>query len=841
MNNQLIGSQAVKLLSQLIGQNLTVSDITPQVIFMADLIALLKGVIHADQQVGEDEIIQFRNTLNKLDLTNKQTVELSKLLLSGIQRYKLHSAIDDFLVLLVPLSEAEKLLLFGLGYRMAMADSTLDNSESKYLRNLAGRLGIESRYLDVLESSFSGKPYNSKKLQELCDLVDPAQFRDLGAIFVNAADSLLTSLNQISGSKDQEAQTTSFITTTSANSEYQKLQNFQSQKQSLLNRIDHLSQLIDDGIQESLLPVTFRDDIQSVKDRLESQRFRVAVIGEFSQGKSTLLNALLGEEIQPVRAIPCSGTISVLKYGKTKRVICRYRDRSEEEISIEQYRDKVSISKEAALNNRSEELLNSNIVEIIFEHPNLLLCRNGVEIVDSPGLNEHPDRTRVTEELLKETDAILFMTNANKLLTQGERDMIRKIKEREGNQPLENLFLVVNFMDSLDNDEDRQDVQIAANSIVKDGSITGNERIHFVSAKLALKATLNRTSDEYLTTFAAFTRALENFLTDERGSVMLQSVTQNLNEIKQACVNELSSATNNVNTSLSISDKHEILERIGEASGRFVTIRKMLEFLRNQTIQSALESWQISKASFKAKVTERSQYWKTDHNPIFSRDALIQDYVAQFSLSLQDEINSWANSQLNNTILPPKLNLLDRAIKEELDALNASFADLDGKIGTSFSDNFQPVFRDFDVAYVAGFAAGGVGVGGGAAAAAFFLIPALALGPAIIAGVIAAALFGGGAAAAAMVDAYKQIANQICKSGFDEFEKSGENITEKIEESINSPFMDRAYSVDKLIKQIISECENRLEQEERKHQESVDRLRFSISSKKQEFEKSLSS
>jgi len=44
-----------------------------------------------------------------------------------------------------------------------------------------------------------------------------------------------------------------------------------------------------------------------------------------------------------------------------------------------------------------------------------------------------------------------------------------------------------------------------------------------------------------------------------------------------------------------------------------------------------------------------------------------------------------------------------------------------------------------------------------------------------------------------------------------------------------------------LIKQIISECENRLELEERKRRENCDRVKTLIFSKKQEFEKSINS
>jgi len=431
------------------------------------------------------------------------------------------------------------------------------------------------------------------------------------------------------------------------------------------------------------------------------------------------------------------------------------------------------------------------------------------------------------------------MTNANKLLTQGERNRITEIKEREGDRPLENLFLVVNFMDNLDSDGDRKDVQILANSIVKDGSITGKDRIHFISARSALKATLSNTSNEYLVSFQNFTRTLEAFLTDERGSIILQSATQKLNELTQDCVNELNNATNSINTNLAASYKEEILERIGEASGRFVTIRKMVDFLRKQTTDLALVSWQENSAKFQARIEQRSKEWKTDHNPLFSRDSLIQDYVGQFSQSLQGEINSWVQFHLNNEIISPKLNLLDRGIKEELEALNSSFSGLDRKVGTNFNDNFSPAFKGFDASYVGAWAAGGVVGGGAGAAAAFFMIPALALGPAVIIGIAAAALLGGGGLWASMSDAYYQIGKQVCDSGFEEFKKSEDGIKEKIGEFIDTLFDNRIQSVDTLIKQVISECENRLEIEERKQQEEGDRLRSLISSKKQEFEDTL--
>lgn len=855
MNTQLIGSQAVKLLSKLTGQELTVHDVTPQMVFMADLIALLKGVIHADEKVSEDEVAQFKTTLARLDLTNKQTVEIAMLLESGVQKYKLHDEIDDFLILLVPLSEAEKLLLFGLGYRMAIADSILDTSESKYLRDLGKRLEIESRYLDVLESSFAGKSYNNQDFQEVCELVDPARFHDLGTVFVNAADDLLTALNQLVKIEIEEPQPVA-SPTGSVSGEYQKLQGFRLQKQSLLKRINHLSELIDGGIKESFLPVTFRDEIQAIKGKLESQRFRVAVIGDFSTGKSTLLNALLGEKIQPTSALPCSGTISILKYGEIKRVICRYRDDSEEEIPLEKYKSKAAMSKKAALEDSTEEILNNNIKEIIFEHPNLSLCRNGVEIIDTLGLNHCNEATEVTLKLIQTADAIIFTSNAGQLLNQGEKDALKSIKQRYGNKPLENLFLVVNFMDNLDDDEEVEGVQQKANKIIDDGLIIGKDRIHFISAKLALNAIINSKNNDYLETFQNLTQTLESFLTDERGSIILQSITQKLNALTNSCIVDLNLALNNIDINLSSSEKHEITEKIGEASGRFVSICKYVQLSTNRASTSATESWEDNvKGNLKNRIIESSNGWTTKHNPIFSRDKLIQDAIRQFNETLKSEIEEtkiieglkqteikepWIIKSLK-PILMEELDSLDRKIKQEFKALNLSFGILDEKIGTNFCDGIMPNFQDFDVAFIAAFAGGGAVGGGGAAAAAFFLIPAFALAPAVIVGIIAAIILGSTGLAVGLDNAYKEIYKKVCEECFVEFEKESvqNQIKLTIKKSINDLFMNRAKIAGNLIKQIISECENRLELEERKQQEEGDRLRSLISSKKQEFEKSL--
>ncbi|WP_448561200.1 dynamin family protein [Trichothermofontia sp.] len=309
---------------------------------------------------------------------------------------------------------------------MSAADGSIDPKEVAYLGKIAATLGIDARYLNVFEASFAQQNLSENLeavvLEEIQDLLDPAPFHDLDIIFTEAANNLVESLPQ--------PVTSDVVAEHQVNSAYVDLEHFQQNRTQLDQIYAAVAQLIRECADKSYIPETLVQDFEQIWERLRSQQFRIAVVGELSQGKSTFLNALLGEKIQPTRATPCSGTLTVFRHGKQKRVICRHRDGREEEISIDLCQEKAAISKEAAHGKTSasqallENTLENTIEEIIFEHPDLELRKSRVEIVDSPGLNEPDDRTRVTQKLLKGTDAVIFLANAARPSTKWEQDFL---------------------------------------------------------------------------------------------------------------------------------------------------------------------------------------------------------------------------------------------------------------------------------------------------------------------------------------------------------------------------------------------------------------------------------
>ena len=71
-------------------------------------------------------------------------------------------------------------------------------------------------------------------------------------------------------------------------------------------------------IAEALGESSIRGDVQQLAARISEGRFYVACVGQFKRGKSTLLDALVGEPILPTGVVPVTTVPTVLRYGKER-------------------------------------------------------------------------------------------------------------------------------------------------------------------------------------------------------------------------------------------------------------------------------------------------------------------------------------------------------------------------------------------------------------------------------------------------------------------------------------------------------------------------------------------
>ncbi|MEG3839796.1 dynamin family protein [Microcoleus sp. herbarium14] len=851
MDTSLISSQTVELVSLLTGQKLRKEDITPPLLFLAALVTVLLGVIHADGTVSAEEKQRLRTTFTELIPANNSLRPLVMPMVKSVQDRQVYNKVTALLALTACFSEEEKLLLISFGYQMSAADGTIEEREKQYLQNIANRLGIDGRFLTVLEASFSSQAISdTAALAEVHSLLDPARFQALDSMFVRAASHILQHLPP----KPKQESNPKYSV-----SSYQELKKFKEYRQQLDAVCEKLGSTLQDGIDRNVLSPNLTEEVTKVSQRLQSQCFRVAVVGEFSKGKSTLLNALLGEEIQPVRDIPCSGTVTVLKYGPQQRVICKYKDGREEEISPEQYKDKASISEEAALGSFGDEIVNSEIQEIIFEHPNLELCTNGVEIIDSPGLNEQAERTLVTEQVLKTTDAVIFLTHAQNALTEKERELLLYLKKElnsgKDGEAAKSIFILVNFADLLRREGSRKQVRERVEKIVKEQIlIVGENRIHFISAQSALEAILDGTENEYVKSFQDFTKSLEQFLTVERGAIALQQSAAGIKQIIDTGGAELSQYREMLEGKLTVSqgDKAKIFEQMAEVSGRDVKIKLLADELMEKCVEEAVESWNEWVEGLGQRLITKSDGWTSEHSHmLWSQNELTKDYSDQFVRDITQEIEDWATKKIQS-VLQGNMGDLNSQINEEIHAIRQEFQKLDKQLSSNLVSQFNKLAIAGNLGEI-GIGGSGIaesiddigdggfmgGLGIGAVAAAVLIALPLGIIPVIL-GTIVAGLGGGLGWSFLDGDTVKsQIKEKVCELGFKNFDESSQSILDNIQERIIAVFEERVETSSGVMSKAISLWENLLEQQEkcdRQNQAECEAQKVWLADKRRELE-----
>lgn len=814
-------SKVVVLISIITGQLLNHQDVTPSITFLAALVTVLVGVINADLEATQDEKQRLHNTLYRFSSSNSLIRQLTQSMVKGVIKNKLFTKSDAIKTLTQSFSDSQKLLLIAFGYDMSAADGNMDLREKKYLEEIANLLKIDYRYLKVLEAGFSNKEnIDSVALDEIKYLLDPARFQNLDVAFVKATNDMLAVLPSYQKHHETNKQVKTI---------YRELQKFQQACQQINNYCYQLFQIVREYNEYSFISDTLLQEIDEISHQIKSQNFRIAVVGEFSQGKSTLLNAFLGEEIQPVRAIPCSGTITVLKYGTEKRVICCYKDGREEEIPVEQYQEKAAISEEAALDGVSDELATSEIKEIIFEHPDLKLCRHGVEILDSPGLNEHPERTLITQQLIKDTDAVIFLTNASRPLTQGERELIQDLRIQlnrgKANIPAENLFILVNFMDLLRREEDRETVKQRIKRFVEGDNpiITGQNRIHFISAQAVLDAIIDGHENDYLNTFNYFAQSIETFLTKEIGKIKINNNVSRLGNIIEQFKHEQHQ------------HKQNLFEYIGTVSAWDVESLILINDLQEETINECVDSWNAWIDTLGEIIYNESERWVCSQD---NEEQILKIFTEKLNDTLTKELTNWLEEKIKNQVLKDSLAVLDELIISIREAIEDLFNEFDTQAASDLKEQFQlslnsqSINMNIDKNNIDSEDGDGVGLSlglksAGLVAAGLFVFTGIGLIP------LALTAFGSGFGIGALFGETKEakIKRVVLKKGLENFYNSQEEIFDKVAEEIRAIFEQKIEQSSQMFGEVILKIENIIEQQENlnyKSQVDVEQIQNNI-------------
>lgn len=311
-------------------------------------------------------------------------------------------------------------------------------------------------------------------------------------------------------------------------------------------------------------------DIAEVYRKLQNDTFKVVVMGQFKVGKSTFINALLGGgDILPAYATPCTAIINEVKYAAEKKAIIHFKNPVPSlpltiKRSIRDYVNKfggkdvnpISIPVESiedyVVIDINAESQSKAIVESPYDKAELFwpleICKQGVEIIDTPGLNENESRTKVTKDYLVNADAIVFVLSCIAPCAQNEMTVINNDIISSGHQY---IFFVGNRINQIAmNQRERQKAHII--SKLKDKTKFGEKGIFFVNAEDAKDGRHEHNQAKLAQSgVLEFEKLLNDFLINQRGAIKLsQPIIKTIYSIDKAINETIPNEQRMLNSSL---------------------------------------------------------------------------------------------------------------------------------------------------------------------------------------------------------------------------------------------------------------------------------------------------
>ncbi len=181
---------------------------------------------------------------------------------------------------------------------------------------------------------------------------------------------------------------------------------------------------------------------KELEQKLLNQDINIAVIGQFKRGKSTLVNAILGEEIMPVGIVPVTAVVTEIKYGP-KSASIHYQNGVVKSVQFEDLHTYI---------NEQENSGNKLGVSSVTMFTPAEFLKNGITFVDTPGVGSiHRKNTTAANAFVKESDAVIFMLSVDSPINQIEIGFLKNAREYASK-----FYFVVNKIDVIS----KEDLQI---------------------------------------------------------------------------------------------------------------------------------------------------------------------------------------------------------------------------------------------------------------------------------------------------------------------------------------------------------------------------------------------
>ncbi len=479
-----------------------------------------------------------------------------------------------------------------------------------------------------------------------------------------------------------------------------------------------------DGQLEKLLEIaqstgTQQDIIEKImllKEKNQSKNFKVLVMGEFSAGKSTMINALIGEPILPERALTATAIITEIKYGTEKKAVIypikgRWKDGDKPfEVPVTELRKYLLINHNIGNEEgRDANTLEGNVIASPFERAEVFMpldiLKDGVEIIDSPGLNDPASHGDITHKYLPNVHAIIFCVNGLRAYGQNEKVVIENLIVKHYTTPMFVVTRFDNICEDIENSgEGIEEIEFFKKSITADlakhtdlvksqyTSMLDGNGIFFVSSRDAKKAKhVSPWNDELYKNsgYKAFESYLGDYLVKCKGDELSRMIVEGIRIVGNDAIKSLTEQYNAADLSL-----EEFENRMSEVKAKMDSAKAQAELFVASfelEMEKALDDLKSTCRKMPQEAYDQVDNWKNTYQCSVKQEILHPKRTAEaiakeFEIHMQGQYENYAVDWTENVLKPEvtkKMKKIGEKLKDRANELDATINDI--KVGLNFA------------------------------------------------------------------------------------------------------------------------------------------------------------
>lgn len=425
------------------------------------------------------------------------------------------------------------------------------------------------------------------------------------------------------------------------------------------------------------------ESLNEASAQLNDDTLRVLVMGKFSSGKSTFLNALMGQKLLPAKPTPTTAVIGEIIYADTAEAILYpkkgYAGGDKPfSIKIDELSNYIVIdhSQVSADAKKKDNPFN----KIVIKYP-LSICKHGIMFVDSPGLDDPTCHDAITKDYLPTADAILYCMNSSQAFSAADKFEIERLISLGYKSIIFVLtyFDVLLYNDSLNGTNDAEDAKRHYTQQLSKYTDLGENGIFFVGSLPALNAKLNNKPELLAqSNFPPLEKKLEEILFNEKGRMKLLKALYSTRRVNRATSQHLSDLIDVAN-----SDRNGLSERIilaqnnlNQAEAKATEILSQFKLSSVSIVNGAKDR---GRQFFLSEILPNIENWANDFTPNEEQSismwhpkktgaAFTEGCIKYVQSVLETKMAEWCEKGLVNKYVKPQLELLISQQNENLEA-----------------------------------------------------------------------------------------------------------------------------------------------------------------------------